>query len=383
MPVIMTQPAFDVIVIGAGGMGSAAAFELARRGRSVLALEQFPLVHDRGSSHGHTRIIRRAYYEHPAYVPLVRRAFERWYDLEQRTGRHLLTECGCLSIGAPDGEVVTGVLASAREHSLDVELFNAAALRARFPQFEVSREFCGVLEHDAGFLYVEDCVRAHLDEARQHGAVIQADETVTEWTSDGRSATVTTTKDTYRAAALVLTAGPWAGRLLASHGAPLRVMRQTMLWFGTADDARFRRDVFPIFLADVPGGPFYGLPVIDGRGLKVARHYGSPELLNPDEIDRALHPSDELPVRDFLNSYLPQANGPLRFGQVCTYTLTPDRHFVIDLHPEYANVAVAAGFSGHGFKFSSAVGEILADLTESRRTDWPVEMFRFGRFAAK
>ena len=379
----MTQPAFDVIVIGAGGMGSAAAFELARRGRSVLALEQFPLVHDRGSSHGHTRIIRRAYYEHPAYVPLVRRAFERWYDLEQRTGRHLLTECGCLSIGAPGGEVVTGVLESAREHSLDVELFNAAALHARYPQFEVSRELCGVLEHDAGFLYVEDCVRAYLDQARHHGAVIQAEEAVTAWTSDGRSATVTTTNGTYRAAALILTIGPWAGRLLASHRAPLRVMRQTMLWFGTADDARFRRDVFPIFLADVPGGPFYGLPVIDGRGLKVARHYGSPELLNPDEIDLALRPDDELPVRDFLNSYLPQANGSLRFGQVCTYTLTPDRHFVIDLHPEYANVAVAAGFSGHGFKFSSVIGEILADLTESGRTDWPIGMFRFGRFAAK
>src|SRR5262249_38875980 len=181
----MPNPTFDVIVIGAGGMGSAAAFELARRGRSVLALEQFPLVHDRGSSHGHTRIIRRAYYEHPAYVPLVQRAFERWYDLEQRTGRHLLTECECLSIGPPNGEVVTGVLASARDHNLYVELFNTTALRNRYSQFLVPADYCGVLERDAGFLYVEECVRAHLDQAVTFGASIRSEEPVTGWQSDG------------------------------------------------------------------------------------------------------------------------------------------------------------------------------------------------------
>src|SRR4051812_9475147 len=176
MPDIMGQTAFDVIVVGAGGMGAAAAFELARRGRSVLVLEQFPLVHERGSSHGHTRIIRRAYYEHPAYVPLVRRAFERWYDLEQRTGRPLLTECGCLGIGPPDGEVVTGVLTAAREHNLHVDRLQPNDLRERFPQFRFDDNFAGVLERDAGFLYVEDCVRAHLDAARSLGAVIHAEE---------------------------------------------------------------------------------------------------------------------------------------------------------------------------------------------------------------
>src|SRR5262245_58692599 len=379
----MTQTTFDVIVVGAGGMGSAAAFELARRGRSVLALELFPLVHDRGSSHGHTRIIRRAYYEHPAYVPLVRRAFERWYDLEQRTGRHLLTECGCLSIGVPDGEVVTGVLASARQHSLAVELFNAAALRGRFPQFHVPGDYCGVLERDAGFLYVEDCVRAHLDEARRLGASIHAEVQATGWHSDGRSVTVTTSRGQYHAAGLVLTAGPWAGRLLSQVGAKLRVMRQTMLWFGTADDSQFRRDLFPIFLADVPEGPFYGLPVVDARGLKVARHYGAPELVEPESIDRELRPGDEPPVREFLHRYLPAVNGPLRYGQTCIYTLTPDRHFVTDLLSEHRNFAVAAGFCGHGFKFSSVVGEILADLVETGQTAWPVGMFAFERITAR
>jgi sarcosine oxidase len=379
MPAYMTQTTFDVIVVGAGGMGSAAAFELARRGRSVLALEQFPLVHDRGSSHGHTRIIRRAYFEHPAYVPLVRRAFERWYDLELRTGRHLLTECPCLGIGPPDGEVVTGVLTAAREHHLAVERLLPVDLRTRYPQFRFGEGYVGVLERDAGFLYVEDCVLAHLDAARALGATIQPEEPVTGWSTTGNGVTLTTTKGTYHAGRLVLTAGPWAGRLLDAHGRRLRVMRQTILWFGTHDDAAFRRDRFPIFLADVPGGPFYGLPALDGRGLKVARHYGAPELDSPDAVERAVRPADERPVRDFLAEHLPTAAGPLHYGQTCMYTLTPDRHFLIDLHPDHPNVAVAAGFSGHGFKFASVVGEILADLTEAGETGWRIDMFGFAR----
>jgi sarcosine oxidase len=382
MPNIMGQTTFDVIVVGAGGMGSAAAFELARRGRSVLALEQFPLVHDRGSSHGHTRIIRRAYYEHPNYVPLVQRAFERWYDLEQRTGRHLLTECPCLSIGPPEGEVVTGVLAAAREHGLAVDRLLPADLRTRFPQVQFDDQYLGVLERDAGFLYVEDCVLAHLDAARALGAMIQPEEPVTAWEARDGGVTVTTTRDTYRAGRLVLTAGPWAGRLLGDRGRRLRVMRQAILWFGTATEAEFRRDRFPIFLAEVPGGPFYGLPAIDGRGVKVARHYGAPEVDSPDEVKRAVRPADERPVRKFLATHIPDAAGPLRYAQTCTYTLTPDRHFLIDLHPDHSNVAVAGGFSGHGFKFSSVVGEILADLVDTGRTCWPIDMFRFARLEA-
>jgi len=186
----MSQTTLDVIVVGAGGMGAAAAFELARRGRSVLALEQFPLVHDRGSSHGHTRIIRRAYYEHPNYVPLVLRAFERWYDLEQRTGRHLLTECPCLSIGQPNGEVVKGVLAAAREHGLAVDRLLPVDLSTQFPQFRFDEGYVGVLERDAGFLYVEDCVLAHLDAARALGATIQPEEPVIGWKANGNGVTV-------------------------------------------------------------------------------------------------------------------------------------------------------------------------------------------------
>jgi sarcosine oxidase len=376
----MGQPTFDVIVIGAGGMGSAAVYELSRRGRKVLALEQFPPVHDRGSSHGHTRIIRRAYYEHPAYVPLVRRSFERWHDLEQRTGRHLLTQCACLGIGPPAGEVVTGVQAAAHEHGLEVEQLPSHDLRVRFPQFRFGDEYAGVLEHDAGFLYVEDCVRAHLDAARDLGATLQFEEPVTAWTVEPDSVIVTTERGVYRAAKLIITAGPWARQMLGAPGQHLRVMRQTMLWLETLDASAFRRDRFPIFLADVPGGPFYGLPAMDGRGLKVARHYGAPERTGPDELERELVADDERPVRDFLTKHIPAANGRRTAGQTCIYTLTPDRHFLIGLHPAHPNVAFAGGFSGHGFKFAPVVGEVLADLVDRGRTDWNIAMFRPGRF---
>lgn len=376
----MNPNIFDAIVIGVGGMGSAAAYELARRGRRVLALEQFALGHDRGSSHGHTRIIRKAYHEHPDYVPLVCRAFERWHDLEQRQGIHLLSECPCLSIGPADSTMIAGVRASAAQHHLPVESLSAAEMRQRFPAFHFGEDYVGVLEHSAGFLYVDDCVQAHACEAVRLGATIRDNEPVISWQAGERDVMVQTTADRYTAARLLITAGPWAGQLLARQGAFLRVMRQVVQWFGTRDDRQFRRDVFPLYIADTPRGHFYGFPVLNSSGAKVAQHYGAPELTAPSEIERTVKPADEETARAFLSQYLPAIDGPCRRASVCIYTLTPDRHFVIDLHPDHANVALAAGFSGHGFKFSSVVGEILADLADNGRTDLPIGMFGIRRF---
>jgi sarcosine oxidase len=372
---------FDVIVVGLGGMGSAAACRLAQRGARVLGLEQFAPGHVRGSSYGQTRIIRKAYYEDPAYVPLVCRAYEGWYDLEQRQGKHLLTECPCLSVGPPDSRVLTGVLRSAQEHGLPVESLSAADLVARYPPFRLPPDCAGVLERSAGFLYVDDCVAAHAAEARRQGAELRYQEPVLAWEAGPGGVSVRTAAGRYAAARLVLTAGPWAGQLLGRRGACLSVMRQVVLWFGAADLAAFRRDTFPIFIAETPGGHFYGIPAVDANGVKVARHYGAPELPGPDAIARDVTDADEGPVRAFLRQYLPAAaDAPRRRAAVCTYTLTPDRHFVIDVHPDHANVVLAAGFSGHGFKFAPVVGEILADLSEAGRTPWPIGLFRVGRF---
>jgi sarcosine oxidase len=376
----MSDNSYDVIVVGVGGMGSASAFELARRGRRVLGLEQFALGHDQGSSHGHTRIIRTAYYEHPDYVPLVRRAFERWYDLEQRLGRHLLTECACLSVGAPDSELIEGVRLSAGQHRLPVEDLSATELRDRFPAFRFDGRYVGLLERSAGFLYVDECVRAHVDAARSAGATVHDNEPVRTWRATAAGVEVETDRARYRAAKLVLTAGPWAPRLLAGWGARLRVMRQVVLWFGPRAAAAFRRDVFPIYIADTPEGYIYGLPMLDAHGVKIARHYGAPELAGPSEVDRNATAADETTVRRFLREHLPGADGPCNRRSVCIYTLTPDRHFILDVHPEYATVAIAAGFSGHGFKFAPVVGEIMADLVETGRTTHPIGRFVLTRF---
>lgn len=373
---------YDVIVLGVGGMGSAACLELARRGRRVLGLEQYPLVHDRGSSHGHTRIIRTAYYEHPDYVPLLRRAWSGWYDLEQLAGRHLLTECPCLSIGPAGGELIEGVRASAREHGLTIQNLSADDLRRTYPTFRIPDGYDSVAEAAAGFLYVEECVRAQVETAVASGAEVHAEEPVRSWNVVGDGVEVTTDRAAYHAAKLVVTAGAWATWLLADLGVPLTVMRQVLLWFDVSQlRLLFRRDgTFPIFLADVPEGPFYGLPAIDRYGLKVARHYGAPELPNPDGMTWDTSPADAGPARAFLDQYIPGV-GPLTKAQACMYTLTPDRHFVIDTHPLHPQVAVACGFSGHGFKFCPAVGAVLADLAEAGRTDLPIGRFRAGRFA--
>jgi sarcosine oxidase len=370
----------DVIVIGLGGMGTAAAWRLAQRGLSVLGLEQFAVGHDRGSSHGQTRIIRQAYYEHPAYVPLVRRAYEGWYELEQAQGLHLLTACPCLTLGPAAGELVAGVRRSAEEHQLPVEDLSAAEVQRRFPAFDLGSagEVVGVVEHTSGFLYVDRCVRAMADEARRLGADLREDEPALGWEREGAGFVVRTPAGRHGAGRLVLTCGPWAGRLLGEAGRPLTVMRQVALWHGSARQDLFRRDRFPLFIADTPEGYFYGVPAIDRRGVKVARHYGAPELPGPEAVSREVTDQDREAVAGFLRCYLPAA-GACTDGSVCLYTLTPDRHFLIDLYPGVEGVAVAAGFSGHGFKFAPVVGEVLADLAAGGNTPWPIELFRLER----
>lgn len=369
---------FDVIVLGVGGMGSAACYELAARGRRVLGLDQFPLVHDRGSSHGHTRIIRTAYAEGVAYVPLARRAFAKWYALEQHTGRHLLTECPCLNAGPPGSAHVAGVRASVREHALAAEELSGDEINRRYPAFRFPAEYRGIVERAAGFLYVEECVRAHIDGAVALGAEVRADEPVRAWKAVGDGVEVTTDRGTYRAARLVITAGAWATKLLGDIGVPLRVMRQTLLWFGVGASA-FRRDTFPIFIADTPDGEFYGLPMIDARGVKLARHYSAPELPGPEGVNWELTPDDEAALRPLAGRFV-SGLGPLTRGQVCMYTVTPDRHFVLDTHPAHPQVSVACGFSGHGFKFAPTVGDIMADLADTGTTGHDITPFRAARF---
>ena len=375
---------FDVIVIGLGGMGSAAAYHLAARGQRVLGLERFTPAHDRGSSHGASRIIRQAYHEHPHYVPLVQHAYELWEKLEQDTGSGLLHLTGGLMIGPPGSSVVQGAIRSAIQHKLPYEVFAATELRNRFPAFQPRATDTAVFEKRAGFLRPEAAVRAHLQLAAKHGADLHFEEPVAAWSAPSNGPVeVKSSRGTYEASRLVIAPGAWAPDLLPDLRIPFDVRRQVMCWFQPRGPIEaFLADRFPIYIYDVDGRDiFYGFPAIDGvrGGVKAAMHTAG-EPVTADTVNRATSEQDTTVLRRHLDTLLPDLNGPLLQALPCLYTLTPDEHFVIGHHPAHTRVCVAAGFSGHGFKFTCVVGEILADLAIDGRTRHPIDFFSPKRF---
>lgn len=364
---------FEVIIVGLGGMGSAAAAHVAPRGKRVLGLEQFRPGHTEGSSHGRSRVIRLAYFEHPAYVPLLRRAYELWRKLEQDTGRHLLQMTGGLMIGAPDCDVVSGSLRSAREHHLDYEMLDAREIHRRFPPFTPRQGIVALYEKEAGSLFPEGSNDAHLEIAQRHGAELHFEEPVEEWrVLRSGVVEVRTARDRYECERLILTPGPWAASLFKIPSLPLEVEPQILYWFEPEGGAAaFAPDRFPIYIWDVgPGGgvQFYGFPADDRQRVKVAFFRSQAK--------------DEQAMRAALASCIPAlARGTLVESVRCKYTLTPDHHFVIDHHPDYPEVVVASPCSGHGYKFASVIGEILADLATSGDTRHPIDLFALSRFA--
>jgi sarcosine oxidase len=370
----------DTIVVGLGAMGSAAAWQLARRGRRVLAFDRARPPHALGSTHGRTRIIREAYFEHPSYVPFVRRAYELWAETEQEAGERLFVQTGGLMIGRPDGEIVSGSLASARAHDVEHELLSAADVRRRFPVLEPQSDMVAVFEPRAGILFPETIVAAQLRLAAAAGAEIRTNECVARWTAAGEHVQVTTAAGhTYEADCLVLAAGPWMRGLLDTHPLPLVGERQLMYWFSPHDGAGFDPARCPIALWDDPGLPAFATFPDLGGGVKIAIHHGGTEA-DPETLDRTPRLEDERAVRERLARYVPSANGALREAAVCIYTNTPDSHFIIDhLDPSH-RVVVASACSGHGFKFASAVGEAVACLATGAPPPVDLSLFSASRF---
>ena len=375
------SPKFDAIVVGIGAMGSSACYHLARRGAAVLGLERFDIPHALGSSHGQSRMIRLAYYEHPDYVPLLRRAYELWHALETISGQKLLYLTGGLYIGEPEGELVGGSLRAAREHGLEHELLGPRELALRFPQLTIPDGCVGMLEPQAGFLLPERVVAAYAEAALRSGAELHGREAVVNWSSDAAGVTVVTTRGEYRAKHLVFCGGPWSGTLLRDLGVELTITRQVLAWVWPKEPDRFALGTLPVWAIDRGDGTLhYGFPMMqDVPGFKVA-HHGRGPVTDPDKVIRDVLPGDEQTFRPILRQMIPAANGPLLSMRVCLYTNSPDSHFIIDRHPRHDRVTIACGFSGHGFKFASVVGEILADLALQGRTELPAQFLGLARF---
>jgi sarcosine oxidase len=374
----MPSSAFDVIVLGVGGVGSAVLDHLARRGSYVLGLDRFPPGHDRGSSHGRTRLIRQAYYEHADYVPLLKRAYELWADLSARARKTLYHEVGVLCAGRPNWPVVSGVLASARQHLLDVEQLSAADIATRFPGFRVPEPLTALFERHAGYLDCEDAVRAAADQAVKNDAFLQTDATVIDWKPEGSGVSVRTDRTTYHAGTLIIAAGAWSGQLLADLGIRFDVLRKSFYWYEAP--AMYAADQgAPGFIYETDDGNFYGFPDINQQGLKVGEHTNGLPVVDPLVVDRSPDSQETARIDRFLSVHLPDVTRRQLNFATCLYTLSPDRNFVIDRHPEHPQVSFAAGLSGHGFKFVPVLGEVLADLAERGKTTLPIEFLSCRR----
>ena len=356
-------------------MGSAALYHLARRGTRVLGIERFDVPHERGSSHGLTRIIRLAYFEHSDYVPLLRRAYELWRELEGEAGERLLHVTGILE----GGPIAEGVLRACADHDLPHEVLGAAEVAQRFPAFRLPDELEVVYQPDGGFVTPERCIVAHVNGALERGAVLRARERVLDWEQTASGVRVRTDRGEVEAGRLVLTAGAWSEQVARLKAGSVRPVRQALAWFQPRKPELFSPDRMPVFNLVLGAEHFYGFPAHGIPGVKLGRYERDGESGDPDAISREPTLADEAPLRTFAERYLPEGAGPTVALKTCLFELSPDEHFLIDRHPDAENAVVAAGFSGHGFKFCAVVGEILADLALDGSTTHDIGLFRLDR----
>lgn len=372
----------DVAVVGLGAMGSGALWRTAARGARVIGFEQFQPGHDRGSSHGDSRIIRTAYYESPGYVPLVQCAFPLWRRLERESGVPLLTMTGALMIGRLDGELVAGSLGSARGHGLAHELLDGAQMRRRFPQFRLASDEVALYEEQAGIPRPEDAVKAMTARAESLGAVVKQEATVTSLGCDRDGAYVEAGGERYRARHVVVTAGMWLPGLLSRWRIPLEIERQVFAWWPVRDPALFSPAVMPVFMHEIAPGQFrYGISSLDGVTVKVGVHHEG-AVATPETLDRTIDAGDLEPIAGYLRTVLPDVGPTAARAKVCVYTNTVDRHFLIGSPPGMPAVSVLSVCSGHGFKYAPVMGDIAADLALDGNTGYPIDQFTPDRFAA-
>lgn len=371
---------FEVIIIGGGTMGSAAAWELGKRGVSTLVLEQFQHVHSLGSHGGRTRVIRHAYAESPDYVPLVQRADDLWLSLEEESGTKILHRTGGLELAAPGSNHARSARESADLHRLPYEWLTPSAANERWPGLRVPDEWDVLFSPQSGFLLTEPALTAMREVAEERGVTFQVEEPVREWGAGASDTWVRTDRATYRANRLIVTAGAWASHLLADLNLPLTVKRKVLWWLKVTDPQLFALGQFPVFITDSDFGEIYGFPIHDHLGLKIADHAGGTPT-TVETVNRDVSETEKEDVVQLAKTLFAGATDQVLGRGVCLYTATPDSDFIIDRHPHSPRVSIAAGFSGHGFKFATAIGEHLADLALADVTAvYP--RFALNRFAA-
>jgi sarcosine oxidase len=378
---------YDIIVLGVGSMGASTCYQLAKQGYTVLGLEQFDIPHELGSHSGQSRIIRKAYGEASDYVPLLQRAYENWKTLEDETGSQVYYKTGLVYFGGTDDAFLNTVKQSSAEYKIPVNSLSVAECDQKYPQFNLPNDFQRLEEPDAGLLNPERSILLLVQQALHHGAVVRTKEKVLDWTSKNGTVTVKTDKGTYTAAKLVITAGAWAGKLVSNFAPKLKVTRQALAWVQPKKWDSFGLGNFPCWNIVHNGYDFYGFPILPvGQfggplGLKLALHYPGGDVTDTDMVNRNTKETDEKVLVDFLNEFMPDGYQSTLTMKTCLYTNTPDENFIVDFLPGFDNtVAIAAGFSGHGFKFASVIGEILTDLAVKGATALPIDFLNAQRF---
>lgn len=374
---------FDVAVIGLGAMGSAALFNLARQGHRVIGIEQFEPGHDKGSSHGESRIIRLSYFEHPSYVPLARRALEKWRDLEALSGETILTVTGVLEAGYPGASIVSGSLEAARQHDLTHDVLCASDITRRFPGFKVPSNWTGLFQPEGGLLRPELAIRTFVQQAEHHGAETRMNTRVLGIEPFGAGIRVRTDAEVIEAGSVIVATGAWIGDFAPELKPHLKITRQVLGWFSPLEPSLFKPDRCPVFLLESEEDACYGFPDFAGTGVKTASHREGLALPSAEDLVQDGSPADEAQIRRMLELAMPDANGPLREMRACMYTRTPDDDFVIDLSPVDPRIVLASPCSGHGFKFASVIGEVLADLALGRASANDISRFQVRRFGSR
>lgn len=368
---------YDCIILGIGGVGSAALYYAAKNGWDVLGIERFSVAHAMGSSHGQTRIIRQAYFEHPDYVPLLKSAYALWSQFEAAVGKSFFQRTGLLQVGHPEGPIIGGIRRSANEHGLAIRELNPMELKSAYPFFSPREDDVAIVEENAGFLRVEPSLASFVGAACELGAALLENTVVEGWDESSGLVTVSTSEGAFQAKRMILSAGPWAKQVLPSMTEKFRVIAKHQHWFRFADDRIDLDKGCPTFFFETDEGYFYGFPDIDGRGAKICEHSGGSTVVDPLTIDREIDPVDLERVQNFCNHYLNFPRGIHQDHRVCMYTMSPDEHFMVDRVSD--NVVFAGGLSGHGFKFVPVLGHALVELLEGRsRAD--MDFLRVCRF---